>query len=39
MMETSGRKVYTAPTLDSLDVRETRDGASVGVEIGIGLGS
>jgi hypothetical protein len=39
MAEATERKVYTAPTLESLDVRETRDGIDIGIGIHIGIGS
>ena len=39
MAEATDRKVYTAPTLESLNVRETRDGIDIGIGIGIGIGS
>ena len=32
------RKPYTAPSLSSLDVRETHEDAGAGVGIGIGIG-
>lgn len=37
-MTESTRKTYVAPTLSTLDVRETHADGGVGIGIGIGLG-
>lgn len=37
MNDSTTRKTYVAPSLDVLNLRETRDG-DIGIDIGIGIG-